>query len=424
MSLLGERARADAIALGRSLTSRVAAVALEAQTFAIPDGSGGTVSVEPGSWAFGGLGVMMLLHAARTFPEFAGMDLHGIVGNAAKAAPKLACLFDGYAGLFAALRYLAGDSGEYARARTTIGTSLATSIRSALAAGDMSLEMDRSTDLIRGLAGVAVALAGDELGADACRLSRHHLLDVTAALRKKIAAGELGSEHDALNLGVSHGVAGILGALVLAPDDDPGTIAAVRALADILLDSTITTPHGPAWPYLRLQRDPSRAAWCYGAPGMSCVALETASVLGDASLAEIALASVARLAAVDRTEWQWADYGICHGIAGLALCVAACSTYPGGAELRGFTESLVDLLVAGFDERTPYGYRTVMPPSRELADDPGLLTGAAGIGLTLLTLAGAADPSWAQAFGIRFRATPSPAPGPTANSSTCRESPA
>jgi lantibiotic modifying enzyme len=361
---------------------------------------------------------MMLLHAARVFPEFAGIDLQSIVGNAARSTPEVACLFDGYAGLFATLRYLAGDSGAYARARATIGTSLAASIRAAMASGEVSLGMDRSVDLIRGVAGVALALAGDEAGAEACRLTRQHLLDVTAALRTKIAAGEFALGDNALNLGVSHGVAGLLAALVVAPDGDSRAMAAVRALADIVLESTITTPHGPAWPYLRLQREPARAAWCYGAPGISCIALETASVLSDASIAEIALASVARIAAVDRSEWRWADYGICHGIAGLALCVGACSTYPGGSAFRGFTDSLVDLLVAGFDERAPYGYRTVMPPSRELADDPGLLTGTAGIGLTLLTLAGVADPSWAQAFGIRFRAMPSPVPDPSAGPST------
>jgi class I lanthipeptide synthase len=403
VSVLDERRRADAIALARTLIERVTPVALEAQRFAVPVEGDFSIPIDAGSFSFGGLGVLLALHAARGFPEFAGLGLQPALGSAAAAAPKAACTFDGYGGLFAALRYLAGDSGDYRGARTSIGNSLAASIRSAVADRTVSLAMDRSVDLVRGIAGVVLALAGDDSGAEACRVAHAHLLDVVDELRRRLRAGELSGPEEALNLGVSHGIGGVLAALLSAPDRDARTLAAIHALTEILLDDVIATPHGPAWPNMRASHTPSRAAWCYGAPGLACVMLEAAAVLDEASIAETAVQSVERIAAIDFAAWQCVDYGICHGVAGLALCVTSCSAYTKGESLRAFAASLVDRLVAGFDERLPYGYRSVMPLATiKLADDPGLLSGSAGIALTLLTLAGCADASWTRPFGIRL----------------------
>lgn len=420
MSLLSAAVRSDAVAVATEVTARVDPVARDRLVFEIPGGRAGQRTVvHSGSFAHGGLGIALLLHAAREFGR-APLSL-STLAEAARNTPPVSSVFDGFAGLYAVLRYLS-DGPEFVNARATVGGSLLRAIAEP-SRWDGPPRMDRSLDVINGIAGVALVVAGD----DACP----ELPDVIAA-RLRSFSDALDREDPAdrvvrpLDLGLSHGIAGLIAATAASARVDSSRHRSLRALCEELIESGLHTREGPAWASSQEKTEPARVAWCYGTPGISVALFEAADVLGDESIAELASRSVARLSLIERSAWRVEDYGICHGLAGIALCLGACMTYA-GAELQPLVDDVVRALIRGFDERSRFGYRSFVRPAQEFADDPGLLMGAAGVALSLLTLAGVADPSWARSFGIGFRTAgfdqirQSPAPDRPVDSSTCRE---
>jgi len=205
------------------------------------------------------------------------------------------------------------------------------------------------------------------------------------------------------NLGVAHGVPGILPVLARA-------IAAGVAVgkARPLLDGAVR------WVLAQRRHDEeslfpycvgdgvkprlARAAWCYGDPGIAAVLLVTARAVGEPVWEQearaIAMTSARR--SIDSAGVH--DAGLCHGAAGLGhvfnrlyqatheplLLEAARTWFARALELRR-----PDQGIAGFRTWGPGddGEMTWLV-------DPTFLTGAAGIGLALLGATTNIEPVW------------------------------
>jgi lantibiotic biosynthesis protein len=205
------------------------------------------------------------------------------------------------------------------------------------------------------------------------------------------------------NLGVAHGVPGILPILARA-------VAAGVAVdkARPLLDG------GVRWVLAQRRNDEesvfpycvgegvtprlARAAWCYGDPGIAAVLLVAARAVGEpaweAEARDIAMVSARR--SIDSAGVH--DAGLCHGAAGLGhvfnrlyqamreplLLEAARTWFARALELRR-----PDQGIAGFRTWGPGedGEMTWLV-------DPTFLTGAAGIGLALLGATTDIEPTW------------------------------
>ncbi len=197
------------------------------------------------------------------------------------------------------------------------------------------------------------------------------------------------------NLGLSHGVPGVIGLLArILPV--PELTARVRPLLEGVI----------AW--IRAQRlpaamdgayadhvaegvtpAPARMAWCYGDPGVAAALFAAARALGDRGLEAFAL-DVARTAAGrDFATTGVVDDGICHGTAGVAHLFHRLHRATGDETCRRAAIAWFDRMlkrdedrpnIAGFStfcfERTPAG---------EYLEDPAWLTGATGTGLVLLS---------------------------------------
>ena len=206
------------------------------------------------------------------------------------------------------------------------------------------------------------------------------------------------------NLGVAHGVPGVIALLGGA------CVAGIaRERARRLLDGAVgwllsqelprESPSAfPMWTAPGIAGRPARSAWCYGDPGIAAALLCAARAVGNPYWEGEAL-TIARRAAARRQERAGVrDAGLCHGAAGLGhlfnrlwqatgdpwLAEAACFWFARTVELRQPGRGIAGYAAC---HSRPDGTSTWV-------DDPGLLTGAAGIALALLAAATPVEPAW------------------------------
>jgi hypothetical protein len=214
------------------------------------------------------------------------------------------------------------------------------------------------------------------------------------------------------NLGVAHGMPGavaLLGAACAA-----GLEEEARPLLDgailWMLGQRLPPGAGSHFPSVvapgldSASQGPSRAAWCYGDPGIAAALLAAGRAAGEPAWEREALA-IAAAAAVRPVETAGVvDVGLCHGAAGLAhlfnrfwqaggdpACAAAARFWLGRAlEMRRPGEGIGGFLAWLPDAGGELAWRA----------DPGFLTGAAGIGLALLAAVSPVAPGWDRVLQI------------------------
>ncbi len=229
------------------------------------------------------------------------------------------------------------------------------------------------------------------------------------------------------NLGVAHGVPGVLGFLAAAHRagvEDPRRAGAgdprIRRLAEgivrWLLGQRLGDGAGfPASVVPGQASRPTRTAWCYGDPGIAAVLLSAARSFRRADW-EAEAVHLARLAARrSEQEAQTNDAGLCHGTAGLAHLFNRMHQATGDPELG---DAAAAWYRRTLDHRRPGegvgGYLSFQPMSKPgeeaWVSDPGVLVGAAGVGLALLAAVSEVEPSWDRMLLSDIPPSPSPSP--------------
>lgn len=360
------------------------------------------------------------LDAARPREEtsdraFAALD-RSIAGLAETLlAPSL---FSGFTGIGWAAEHLARTFFE---ADDDLTADLAEALRLRLSNPLESLQYE----LIGGLAGFGVYLIERLPRPDAAGLLGR-IVDLLAATAEESESGitwftrpewipavQKESRPDGgYNLGVSHGVPGVLGFLAAAQRAglDDGRVAHLAAhLAEgtvrWLLAQKLPEPVRSVYPSSFAPGEapvPTRTAWCYGDIGVAAVLLSAARAFARPDWEEEALA-VARLAARRPLEAVGVnDIGLCHGAAGLAqifnrfhqatgdgeMKEAALAWYRRTLDMRRPGEGVGGVLAYSIDESNPGSW----PGSWKA--EPGFLLGAAGVGLALLAAVSGVEPAW------------------------------
>ncbi len=284
-----------------------------------------------------------------------------------------------------------------------------------LAAEDASLEWD----LVEGLSGIAVyaherlprgsgrALLEKVVAALALAASRETdgLAWRTPMRRRRVA---LAVEEPEWDLGIAHGVPGVIAALGLAVEAGARVDEATR-----LLDGAVSwllaqrLPAGEISCFASFAGPgvapvPARCAWCYGDPGVAAALLGAARRAGRPEWEEAARGIARTAAAVRERRDDVIDAQFCHGAAGIAHVFLRLHRATGDGALadaaRYWFERALGMRrpghgLAGFRtwtyERTREG---------EWMDDPRLLTGIAGTGLALLGAVADLEPDWDRAF--------------------------
>jgi lantibiotic biosynthesis protein len=232
----------------------------------------------------------------------------------------------------------------------------------------------------------------------------------TPAERLALQKAEYPQGH--YNLGVAHGVPGVIGLLGELRAAGLATAKSDQMLADSvawLFGQRLPAGTGSAFGYNTVpggavvREAPSRLAWCYGDAGIVLTLMVAARAAGEPSW-EAAALDIARAAAQrPHGEVGVLDGGLCHGSAGLAhlynRLYQATREPLFKAQAIAWLERLLSLRQAG---EGLGGWRTWRPlgpmgdpnPTFGWVTDPGFLTGAAGIGLTLLGAVSAVEPAW------------------------------
>lgn len=206
------------------------------------------------------------------------------------------------------------------------------------------------------------------------------------------------------NLGVAHGVPGVLGFLAAAHREgiqDPRVPRLAEGLVRWMLGQRL--PQGdrsvlPAFVVPGEQPEPTRTAWCYGDLGAAAVLLSAARSFGCEDWEREAL-SIAWLAARRPAGAAGAiDSGLCHGTAGLAHLFHRLYQATGDPEMRdaallwlGYT---LDMQRPGEDFAGLLSWVVPQPGEGRWEGEHGFLTGIAGVGLALLAAVSGIEPAW------------------------------
>ena len=344
--------------------------------------------------------------------EAAAVELLNTAINDAAALPEGPDLFGGLAGLGFAIAQAAPQLG-------TDPDDLLCGIDSALISRLGSTPWNRHFDLISGVVGIGVyalarlpSEAGQQLVAAVVSRLAELVSPQTQGLAWLTPPRLLAPQRRPMcpqgcyDLGIAHGIAGIIAFLartVARGVDASPAPALLDGALEWLLAQESDNPDGrfPCWVIPGTHRSPpARAAWCYGDPGVAVALHAAADAIGDTTVANAAQ-RVGHSAARRTLETTGVvDAGICHGAAGLAhlfsrLHQTSCD--PLYADVaRSWYRWTLDFAIPGHGVG---GYR-VWEPSHETTspwrDEPGVLDGAAGVGLVLLAATTPIDPAWDQ----------------------------
>jgi hypothetical protein len=209
------------------------------------------------------------------------------------------------------------------------------------------------------------------------------------------------------NLGVAHGVPGVVGLLAELCTAGVEVERARRMLAGVvpwLLAQELGGDDADAalFPWIcgpGVARKPARLAWCYGDAGLAAVLCHAAQAAGEPAW-EAAARRIAHAAARrPMDDCGVVDAGLCHGSAGLAHIFNRLGQATGDAGLESAARAWFGHVL---DFRRPGegigGYRTWEPETLDgeflWLQRPGFLSGAAGVGLALLGAVSPVEPLW------------------------------
>jgi hypothetical protein len=362
--------------------------------------------------------------------DVAGHGQLELAAGAAEGATQLPLgLFTGLSGLGFAAWSLSRMGTRYQQLLGTLESTLVPGVR---AETNQFLRQRAGLsvhqyDLISGLCGVgayllcrhdkpAMAMAltrvlsclidmADEKGGVPGWYTPAHLLD--EGVRGQFPSGYL-------NCGLAHGIPGPLALLSLSHHAGvrlAGLREAIDTFACWLIDHCLYDAWGvnwpiavpAAWPNGQAGGDtndapsPSRAAWCYGSPGVARTLWLAGEALDNRQYREVALAAMEAVYRRPIMERRIDSPGFCHGVAGLLQITLR---FAQDTQLPVFVDAaraLTEQLVALYEPGAVLGYRQLELGGRQV-DQPGLLDGAPGVIIPLLAVATRMDPFWDRLF--------------------------
>jgi hypothetical protein len=300
-------------------------------------------------------------------------------------------LYGGAAGLLAVLDAVDPQGENLQRPRARLCQVLAASISAHAPLDPADVE---TYDLVFGLAGRAIVLGDREPAVlPELRALSERFIDAVehrlASDDPDVAAG--------VNLGVAHGVPGVLAALNAAL---PGDRAIAQRYVDALLAASHDCGGARRWNsvWRRSPAPPAVCSWCYYTVGVAAVLYDRAVLGGDDPLRALAVHALARVLEDHGDDWAAVGPSLCHGRAG----VATVAWHLAGEDERfvRIAERLADSVLAGYDERLPLGYRSYDHGDGRGEHRTHFLDGSFGIALFLVDAATGHERRWLPLLGL------------------------
>jgi class I lanthipeptide synthase len=217
-----------------------------------------------------------------------------------------------------------------------------------------------------------------------------------------------------LNFGLAHGAPGILAGLSIAAltgQRAERLEPAIRRLAEWLIDYSRGGSASPSWPTVvplrqhggRLVPIPdcgeSRDAWCYGTPGVARALYLAGAAIREPGWQGIAMSAMAGVFARPVAERGIDSPTFCHGVAGLLQITLRFAHDTGSPMFDRAASQLTDQILDAMDPTRPMAIANIEPGDNPV-DQPGLLDGATGVCLALLSAGTDVEPTWDRIFGL------------------------
>jgi lantibiotic modifying enzyme len=300
-------------------------------------------------------------------------------------------LFPGWAGLLASVEFCGWAlPGAYIKLREQLRSLIQVGLKNALAE-DKNLSLSNG-EFLCGLGGVLMSLGADNRYGDSVPYRR------LLKMLERISSEPYDSSQ--INFGLAHGTAGVV--LTLAQGCSWGLFSAEdlsRCIhTDLLVQEAATSIQGAPWLKNR-SRQQRRVGWCHGAPGTALSLWQVGTVLDCDDLKKRAIMCLDNALDNGSATWGMKDACLCHGLAGNALIFHWFAQKTQQSRYHELAADLARQTLLHFKPSLPVGY--VFYDTRDRPyHDPGLLQGASGIALALLTLSGACSFEWARVLGI------------------------
>ena len=209
--------------------------------------------------------------------------------------------------------------------------------------------------------------------------------------------------HGNFNLGLAHGIPGVLSLLsltLLEQIEVPGQKRAIRKIVNWLRQFQIRVPErtGGYWPShisweeqiagCILTSTHERDGWCYGTPGVGRAIYLAGCALEDVSLKELAIQSFDAVFAQSEEEWQLPAPTFCHGLAGLLHLTQLMFLDTGISRFKAYRQRVLVSLLQKYQPEKEFGFCELEGRGNELysLDRVGVIDGAAGCALALLAV--------------------------------------
>jgi len=334
-------------------------------------------------------------------------------------------LFGGLAGLGFAAHSLSRDGTRYRGLLEALDANL-----SARALGQARTLVGRhgvavsEFDLISGLAGVGAYFLYRGCGAPidlALRATLEGIValtETTGGVPHWYTPGHLIADESMakmypmgnLNCGLAHGIPGPLALMALALGSGVsvnGLNAALLRTAEWVARHRTFDAFGVNWPTVVPfspdgvvppgSLDSSRAAWCYGTPGVARALWLAGQALDHQDLCQLAIEGMAAVYRRPVSERRIDSPTFCHGVAGLLQVTVRFAHDTGLPFFKEAATSLCEQLLSRYDPDRALGFASI-EPAGNLVDRPDLLDGAPGVVLALLAAATDVPPAWDRLF--------------------------
>ena len=217
-----------------------------------------------------------------------------------------------------------------------------------------------------------------------------------------------------LNCGLAHGLPGMLAYLALARKMELCHVPrerleqAIIIAADWLVKNRTDDDWGINWPTAvalaegptegdSTQAGPSRSAWCYGAPGVARSLWLAGESVGRADYCKVSVSAMEGVFRRPVAVRMIDSPTFCHGMAGLLAITLRFARDTGAPAFAEESEKLTAQILKEFRAESVLGFRNIEYRNNK-TDQPGLLDGAAGVAIVLLSAATGVEPTWDRLF--------------------------
>ncbi|GED57199.1 lanthionine synthetase C family protein [Brevibacillus formosus] len=207
------------------------------------------------------------------------------------------------------------------------------------------------------------------------------------------------------NFGISHGIAGpfaLLSLALLEGIEVEGQRDAISKLCSYYEKWKTEDEHGPIWPErISFEEETCgqmqnpftyNASWCYGEPSIARVLWLAGQALGDTELQSLAQQTYLSLVQRSVESLGFESPTFCHGYAGTLWMLQRMMMDTSSDAFEAYREKLVNQILSTFNDNHAYGFQDI--EHGQFRDLPGLLVGAAGVALVLLSCLSLDEPEW------------------------------